>query len=357
MISSESPRSKANVITWLLAGCALIFLMVIVGGITRLTGSGLSITQWKVVTGTIPPLTEQQWVHEFEQYSQTPQFNQINSHFGVEEFKSIYWWEYIHRLIGRLIGIVFLVPFIYFIITKQISRTMIWKSMILFFMGGLQGFVGWYMVKSGLVNEPSVSHYRLALHLSTAFLTFGLTFWFALDLIAHKEQLADSIVKKFRAGSVVIFLIVFLQIILGAFVAGLDAGFVYNTFPKMGETWIAEAVPYVWNKDGFRGLIDSLAGVQFLHRYMAYLVLAVIVLGILKSRKLKNEESGSRELKTCYNILGFVVLIQFLLGVFTLIYKVPVTLGVIHQATAFLLFAASIYLMHFIRYTSSQIPH
>jgi heme a synthase len=159
-----SISNRTNIILWLFSGCFLIFVMVVVGGITRLTGSGLSITKWDVVTGTIPPLSDEAWQKEFTHYTETPQFKQINAHFGIEDFKQIYFWEYIHRLIGRVIGIVFIIPFAWFLFKKQLSRSLIWKSLLLFFMGGLQGFIGWYMVKSGLVDIPSVSHFRLALN-------------------------------------------------------------------------------------------------------------------------------------------------------------------------------------------------
>src|SRR4030095_465686 len=186
-----SIKNRTNIILWLFSGCFLIFVMVVVGGITRLTGSGLSIAKWDVVTGTVPPLNDAAWITEFSHYMETPQFKQINAHFGLDDFKQIYWWEYIHRLIGRLIGVVFIIPFLWFLFTKQLNREIIMKSLILFFMGGLQGFIGWYMVKSGLVDIPSVSHFRLALHLITAFTTFGLTFWFAFELI-HTEKIQLS---------------------------------------------------------------------------------------------------------------------------------------------------------------------
>lgn len=340
-------KSQANVVTWLLTGCALVFLMVIVGGITRLTGSGLSITEWNIVTGTIPPLSEEHWVEEFTKYQASPEYRKINSHFSLSDFKQIYWWEYIHRLIGRLIGFVFLIPFVYFLITKQLTGKMVYKVLILFLLGGFQGFLGWYMVKSGLVNDPNVSHYRLAMHLTTAFITFGLTFWFALDILHQK--MTDGTEGR-MSGAVMIFAIVLMQIIFGAFVAGLDAGYVYNTFPKMEDRWIAESVTFAWNEGGLIGLINSLGGVQFIHRYAAYLVVLVIAwefFNAYRSRKTGRLSAGAYN---AYLFIGAMVIFQFLLGVFTLIYKVPVFLGVAHQAGAFLLFAGSIYLVHRLRY-------
>ena len=169
--------SNKKIIFWLYSGCILVFAMVVIGGITRLTGSGLSITEWKVITGTLPPLNETDWQLEFAQYQLSPQFQKINSDFNIEDFKQIYFWEYFHRLIGRMIGIVFIIPFLYFYFKKQIDKKLLPKLIIIFLLGAWQGFLGWYMVKSGLQNNPFVSHYRLAIHLVNAFLTFGYIFW------------------------------------------------------------------------------------------------------------------------------------------------------------------------------------
>ncbi|HMT27831.1 MAG TPA: COX15/CtaA family protein, partial [Bacteroidia bacterium] len=239
MKNEMSIRSRSSIILWLFTGCFLIFGMVVVGGITRLTGSGLSITKWDVVTGSIPPLNEESWNKEFLHYQETPQFKHINSHFGIEDFKQIYWWEYIHRLLGRVIGLVFLIPFLWFLFTKQLNRELIVKSLILFAMGGLQGFIGWYMVSSGLVDVPSVSHFRLALHLITAFATFGLTFWFAFELINTVKITLTGWHKTLYNLVRIIFTFTILQILYGAFVAGMKAGYIYNTWPLMGDKLIA----------------------------------------------------------------------------------------------------------------------
>ena len=344
-------KSRTNIVLWLLSGCFLIFVMVVVGGITRLTGSGLSITKWDVVTGSIPPFTEAAWQQEFYHYRQTPQFHQINSHFGIEDFKSIYWWEYIHRLIGRVIGIVFIVPYFWFLLTRQFNRPMALKYLLLFFMGGLQGFIGWYMVKSGLVNNPSVSHYRLALHLVTAFMTFGLTFWFAFELIHTKKvQLAGWHRKIYRFG-IAAFVLTVLQIIYGAFVAGLKAGYVYNTWPLMGDQLIADSVYAGINQLGFGAFFEDHSGVQVVHRYLAYLV-AFVILG-LWYYAYRKQQSGVHKLLPgqfdAVTLVAVAVLIQFVLGIITLLYSVPVLLGVLHQVGAFLLFSSLIYLLHRMR--------
>ena len=180
-------KDNKKVIIWLFTGCFLIFVMVIVGGITRLTHSGLSISDYKLISGTIPPMNEQEWIEAFELYKQYPEYQKLHYHFELEDFKDIYFWEWLHRVIGRFIGIVFILPFLYFLFTKQLTGSTIKKSLVLFILGGFQGFLGWYMVKSGLVDIPAVSHYRLAMHLVTAFITFAYAFWVALDLIYPKK--------------------------------------------------------------------------------------------------------------------------------------------------------------------------
>jgi cytochrome c oxidase assembly protein subunit 15 len=341
-------QNRSAVILWLFSGCLLIFLMVVVGGITRLTGSGLSITRWDVVTGSIPPMSEAAWEKEFAHYQESPQYKLINSHFGIHEFKQIYWWEYIHRLIGRIIGLVFIIPFIWFLIRKQLSKDLIWKSLILFGMGGLQGFIGWYMVSSGLVDIPSVSHYRLALHLITAFFTFGLTFWFAFELINTEKLQLTGWKKGIRKLAVGIFAVTVLQIIYGAFVAGMKAGHIYNTWPLMGDSLIAESVFYAFKNLGWAAFVNNLSGVQFIHRYLAYVVLFLIFFlayRVFKMQKSTNEKLLPSQLGAVYFVVA-IIICQFILGVLTLIYNVPVWMGVTHQVFAFILFAAEIYLIH-----------
>lgn len=223
-------KSKQRVAVWLFTGCFLIFSMVVIGGITRLTGSGLSITEWNVVMGTIPPLNEKEWQIAFEKYQQIPQFHKINSHFEISDFKSIFLWEYLHRLIGRLIGIVFIIPFLWFLFTRQMDKTFIRKALFLFALGALQGFLGWFMVKSGLTERTSVSHIRLAVHLLAAFITFGFTFWYALELV---YPVGNQAFKKQHKLLRSILGMLIIQIVYGAFVAGMHAGKIYNTWPLM----------------------------------------------------------------------------------------------------------------------------
>jgi heme a synthase len=333
-------NKNKSVIIWLLSGCALIFIMVVIGGITRLTQSGLSIVEWDLLMGSIPPLNDAAWQELFIKYQQSPQYQLVNNHFSLEEFKSIFWWEFIHRLFGRFIGMVFFIPFVFFLLTKRLNPSLTKKLLILFALGGFQGFLGWFMVKSGLVKDPAVSHYRLAAHLITAFITFGYTFWIALELwFEHKKQAIA--VKELKTPAIVLFSLVVLQIIYGAFVAGLRAGSLYTTFPKMGDEWIAESVTFAYAKFGFISLFENPASVQFVHRILAFIVLGI---ALYLWRMTQKNDLGS-SIKQTLNILLLVILGQFLLGIITLIYSVPVVLGVLHQAGAFVAFAAVVYLL------------
>ncbi|BDD09945.1 heme A synthase [Fulvitalea axinellae] len=327
-------------IRWLYLGCALIFVMVVIGGITRLTHSGLSMVDWKPVTGAIPPLSETQWQNEFEKYQQFPEFQKINYDFTLEEFKSIFWWEYLHRLLGRLIGVVFLIPFLVFLANRKIPEGYTPRLLLIFLLGGLQGLLGWYMVKSGLVDVPSVSHYRLAAHLVTAFLTFAVTFDTALKLQFSGYEEGHASLKKYRKEMIWFVVFLSVQIIYGAFVAGLKAGLVFNTFPKMGDSWIAEAVTAM--SPFWKNFVSGLAGVQFIHRYLAT---GLLVWGLVYWFRSKNEPLGKYQARA-FNYFGVTLGIQFLLGVITLLMKVPVFMGVAHQAGAFLLLGTCLFVLN-----------
>ncbi|WP_248724917.1 COX15/CtaA family protein [Seonamhaeicola sp. ML3] len=313
--------------------------MVVVGGITRLTHSGLSMSNYKLISGTIPPTNDVEWQEAFELYKQYPEYQKLNSHFTLQDFKDIYFWEWLHRVIGRLIGIVFLIPFVYFLITKQLSRATIKKSVILMFMGGFQGFLGWYMVKSGLVDNPDVSHYRLAAHLTTAFLTFAYTFWVALDLMfPQKKEINTKFRNLVRFGLAVLLI----QIIYGAFVAGLDAGFIHNHWPLMSEGKFMHPTVYIEQDPLYKNFIEGKSGVQFVHRILAYIVVVFVFLIWIKSKKLSVSKDQLKGLKA----LNFVVILQFILGVFTILLQVPVWLGVAHQVGAFFLLSAMTFTLH-----------
>jgi len=332
-------KDNKAVIYWLLTGCILIFIMVVVGGITRLTHSGLSISNYKLISGTIPPMNEVEWNEAFELYKQYPEYQKLNNHFTLEEFKEIYFWEWIHRVIGRFIGLVFIIPFFYFLIRKQLSKPTIKKSILLLFMGGFQGFLGWYMVKSGLVDRPDVSHYRLAAHLTTAFLTFAYTFWVALDLMFPNKKAIDTKLRNFIRIGLVILII---QIIYGAFVAGLDAGWIHNHWPFMSEGKLIHETVYTEHNPTYLNFIEGKSGVQFVHRTLAYFVVVFILSIWYKATR----NDISKWQTKGVNSLLLVVGIQFLLGVLTLLLAVPVWLGVLHQVVAFILLSCMVFTLH-----------
>jgi cytochrome c oxidase assembly protein subunit 15 len=313
--------------------------MVLVGGITRLTHSGLSISDYKLIHGTLPPMNEQAWQEAFELYKQYPEYQKLNNHFDIEDFKDIYFWEWLHRFIGRFIGIVFILPFLYFLFTKKLDRSTVKKCLVLLFLGGFQGFLGWYMVKSGLVDRPDVSHFRLAAHLTTAFITFAYSLWVALDLIyPSKKEVNNSIRNLIRFG----YVILLIQIIWGAFVAGLDAGFIHNHWPMMSEGKLIHETVYIEQQPMIKNFFEGKSGVQFVHRYLAYIVVGFIALIWVRTRKTKRtplQEKGLQSLVT-------LVLLQFVLGVFTLLYAVPLWLGIAHQIGAFFLLAAMTFTLH-----------
>ncbi len=333
-------KDNKKVIYWLLIGCALIFIMVVVGGITRLTHSGLSISNYKLISGTIPPMNEIEWQEVFELYKQYPEYQKLNTHFSLQDFKDIYFWEWLHRVIGRFIGLVFIIPFLFFVVTKQLSKSTIKKSIFLLCLGAFQGFLGWYMVKSGLIDRPDVSHYRLAAHLTTAFITFAYTFWVALDLLFPNKK---EINKKFRNLVRLGLGILIMQIIYGAFVAGLGAGYIHNFWPLMSEgKWIHETV-YIEQNPLLNNFIEGKSGVQFVHRMLAYLVCAFVFFIYYKSKIMQHITRN--QLVGIYSLI-IVVILQFFFGVLTLIYQVPVFLGVAHQIGAFLLLSAFTFTLH-----------
>lgn len=332
-------KDNKKVVYWLFLGCFLIFIMVVVGGITRLTHSGLSISNYKLISGTIPPLNETAWQEAFDLYKQYPEYQKLNYHFTLEDFKDIYFWEWLHRVIGRLIGLVFIIPFIYFLIKKQLTKSTIKKAIVLLILGGFQGFLGWYMVKSGLVDRPDVSHYRLAAHLTTAFITFAYTFWVALDIIYPKRK---TIEKGFRNLIRIAFGVLLLQIIYGAFVAGLDAGFIHNHWPMMSEGKFMHETVYIEQSPLLKNFIEGKSGVQFVHRILAYVV---VIFVYLIWRKSKKQQLSADQLKGI-NALLLLVGLQFLLGVLTILMQVPVWLGVAHQVGAFFLLTAMTFTLH-----------
>ena len=332
-------KDNKKVIYWLLTGCLLIFLMVVIGGITRLTHSGLSISNYKLISGTLPPMSELEWQEAFDLYKQYPEYQKLNNHFTLEDFKDIYFWEWLHRFIGRMIGLVFIFPFLYFLATKQLTKPTIKKAIVLLGLGAFQGFLGWYMVKSGLVDNPDVSHYRLAAHLTTAFVTFAYTFWVAMDLMFPNKKQIDIKFRNFVRWGMAILL---LQIIYGAFVAGLDAGFIHNHWPMMSEGKFMHETVYIEQSPAYKNFIEGKSGVQFVHRMLAYVVVIFILMIWNKAKKMKPTEHQLKGI----NAMVIIVFLQFILGVFTILLQVPVWLGVFHQVGAFILLTAMTYTLH-----------
>ena len=324
------------VIIWLLSGCFLIFIMVVVGGITRITDSGLSMVNWNLFMGAIPPLNNLQWEELFALYQQSPEGKKLNYNFTLSEFKYIYFWEYLHRMIGRLLGLVFIIPFIVFLIQKKLNNRLIKQCVILLILGGMQGAIGWWMVKSGLINNPHVSHYRLSIHLIIAFLTCAFTFWVALPLIYTKQLKGNKKISKLL---LVYFILVIIQIIYGAFVAGLDAGEGFNSWPKMHGEWIPEAV-YI-DANGYNPIwfLEHQWGVQFIHRKLAFVIFIFTFYLWNKGRKSKLNIIQRKSL----NLIALLVMGQSIIGVLTLIYVTPIALASMHQIIAFFLLMSIVY--------------
>lgn len=335
--SPSAPRAVSSssraIAAWLFTMCALVALMVIVGGATRLTDSGLSITEWRPVTGAIPPLSAEDWAREFEKYRQIPEYSIVNSGMTVDEFKEIYWWEWGHRFLGRLIGVAFLLPLVYFAATGRLGRSLGLKLFGLFILGGLQGALGWYMVMSGLADRVDVSQYRLAAHLGLAVLLFALMFWLALSL-----RFPDS--GRGRPplfwGAAALAAGVYAQMILGAFVAGLRAGRTYNSWPLMDGDFFPKA--YFAGAPRFLDMFEEIAAVQFNHRIGAYLLAAGAFWFWLAARKTAADGAA--------RLVLFAVLGQIALGIWTLLAATPLPLGLAHQAGALIVLAAALNAAH-----------
>lgn len=320
---------------WLFFSAFLVFCMVIVGGATRLTDSGLSITEWKPLLGAIPPLGDADWADAFEKYKQIPEYHTVNKGMSLAEFKFIYWWEWSHRFLGRFIGVVFGVPLVFFWLTGRLERALRPKLLGLFILGGLQGGLGWFMVKSGLVARVDVSQYRLAAHLLLASLIFAAIIWVALG-IGHEKRHPIRVAY----GKTVLVLIgaIFLQIMLGGFVAGLDAGMGYNTWPLMDGAIIPDGLGAM--SPWWKNLFENALTVQFDHRVVGYLVLLLVFINA--GRQMAGEcNAGSTALAVL-----IVALVQLMLGIITLLSHVPLHLGLAHQGGALVLLAVTIWHLH-----------
>jgi cytochrome c oxidase assembly protein subunit 15 len=335
MKSGSDPDFRAVAI-WLFVCAAFTFAMVVVGGITRLTESGLSIVEWQPIVGTLPPLSDADWQALFAKYQATPQYQKVFTDIGLEGFKNIFWWEYAHRLLGRTIGLVFLIPFIYFLIRKRIQRTLSRKLWGLFALGGLQGAMGWYMVQSGLVDDPRVSHFRLTAHLGLALLIFSVEFWLAMGLLKERAG-KSSLFARAVLG------LVFLMALSGGFVAGMRAGHAYNSFPLMNGHLVPPEAFML--EPWWRNFLWNVATVQLVHRSLFWLLLVLIPLLWWQARRTQAKIA-------VHHLLG-LFLLQATLGIATLLLVVPVPLAALHQAGAVLLLAAALWTVHA---SSTRIP-
>lgn len=336
MIFQTQDKDRRIIGYWLLFMVAMVFLMVMVGGATRLTESGLSMTDWRPITGALPPLSDTAWQAEFSKYQKSPEYRLRNSGMSLEDFKGIFYWEWAHRLLGRLIGLFFFVPLVWFWLRKRIPAGYKPRLILLFFLGGSQGLLGWYMVMSGLVDEPAVSHYRLTAHLMLALFIMAALLWTALSLLNPKPVHGGSKPLKIVTHSAMTMLI--LQLIMGALVAGLKAGLIFNTWPMMGESFAPDgllAMEPVW-----RNFMDNAITVQFDHRIGAYIftTLVVIILWLARGAPLA--------IKRAATYVFVTVVIQMMLGIITLVHEVPVFWGTAHQGGGALVLIAMTYLMH-----------
>ncbi len=336
-------KKDRRAISYWLAACALmIVVMVMVGGYTRLSGSGLSITTWKPVHGTLPPLNAQQWQEEFDAYKASPQYQKINSGMDMAGFESIFWPEFLHRLLGRLIGIVFFIPLIVFALRGSLTRAFGWRLAGIFALGGAQGLMGWLMVKSGLVDMPHVSHIRLAAHFLLALLIFTLILWALLDVWkSRRAKLAKNPARSWYKAWLALLP---LQLLLGAFMSGLHGGLIYNTYPTMNGQWLPEESFSI--SPIYMNFIENIALIQFMHRTLALLVVCGFLFWWYSHREYVKKNALGRD---CIRV-ALIIAVQFSLGVLTLLHQSPLWLALSHQFLAVILLAQAIVLMHAITY-------
>jgi len=328
------------VAAWLLACCALVFAMVVLGGVTRLTHSGLSIVEWQPLVGVVPPLSDRDWLEQFEKYQRTPEYQQVNRGMSLEGFKGIFWLEYWHRLLGRLIGLAFFVPFAWFLARGRLSRRLAWQLGGIFVLGAAQGAMGWYMVASGLVNEPRVSQYRLTAHLALAVAIYGAMLWTALDLLfarALAQREAPARVRRLAWSATAL---VALMVVTGGFVAGIRAGRAYNTFPLMNGHLVPPEILMLdpWWENFF----SNMATVQFDHRLVAWMLAFLVPVLWVQVTKHPVQARARR----FAHLLLATLAAQIGLGIATLLLGVPVALGAAHQGGALVVFTAALGLNH-----------
>lgn len=333
---STTDENDRLIAYWLFFCAAVIFGMILLGGVTRLTESGLSMVDWKPLMGVIPPISEADWQHMFAKYKQFPEYQKVNMGMSLEAFKSIFMYEYLHRVLGRLIGIIFILPFLYFYVTKRIKKGLTPKLIIMLIGGGFQGLLGWYMVKSGLVDQPDVSQYRLTAHLGAAVLIFGFILWTAFGLVNETSQQP----KELRIFSYSLSGLIFLMILSGGLVAGTKAGYAYSTWPLMGDSFIPSglySMSPLW-----LSAFEDITTIQFNHRIFAYCIVLLVVLFAIKALKVNIQGAARTGL---FVLIGLLIL-QVTLGISTLIYHVPIPIAAAHQVVAVALLSASLFISH-----------
>jgi cytochrome c oxidase assembly protein subunit 15 len=345
----KEQRDNRQIAVWLLVCCGLVYCMIILGGVTRLTHSGLSMVEWEPIVGTIPPLSQNEWEETFQKYQQFPEYQKLNRGMSLDEFKSIFWFEYAHRLLGRSIGIVFLLPFLYFLFARKVSRSLVPKLVVMFVLGGLQGLLGWYMVKSGLVDKPHVSQYRLTAHLMVAVAIYSYMLWVALSLLSPTAGNANSPgIATLRRYAVGVTALVILMILSGGFVAGTRAGFAFNTFPLMQGYFFP---PGMFAMDpAYINLFENIATVQFNHRIFAYVLCIAIPLFWFASRRF----TLNVRTQAGFHVLLIALVLQVILGISTLLLVVPVPLAAAHQGGALIVLTAALFINHELRRHSAD---
>jgi len=340
-MNKQEPISyDRQVARWLMLCAVVIFAMILLGGATRLTNSGLSIVEWKPLMGVIPPLTEHDWQEAFHKYQQFPEYQKVNHGMSVHEFKVIFMYEYLHRLLGRFIGVLFALPMLYFAVRGRLRPGLTPKLVILFFMGGLQGLLGWYMVKSGLVDNPRVSQYRLTAHLGVAVAIYAYMVWLVFDLLLARESQTGSERKPYASWSLVIVALVYLMILSGGLVAGTDAGFAYPTWPLMGDSFVPRGL-YA-TSPAWLAMFEDITTIQFNHRMFAYVLFVVLSASAVLVYRSATQGYG----KLAAVLLVLALCLQVILGISTLLLHVPVVLGTAHQGGAVVLLTAALFLSH-----------
>ena len=333
--STQQAPPPGAVRWWLIVVAALIAVMVLVGGATRLTESGLSIVEWKPVTGTLPPLNEAQWVQAFEGYKAIPQYRELNAGMSLSEFKTIFWWEWSHRLLGRVIGAVYLLPFLYFLWRGALSAELKRRLWLIFALGALQGGVGWWMVASGLTQRTEVSQYRLATHLMLALIILASIMWTLRRMTARPQPIVS---RRLKISAVALLALTFVQLYFGALVAGLRAGRVYNTWPEIDGALIPSAARLWFETPWWRNLFDNPLTVQFEHRMTAY---ALLILALVHAIDATRSRAGAAVTSGAWSLLAAIML-QAALGILTLLHQVPIDLALAHQATAMVVLALAV---------------